>query len=184
LSQALGYGIKRSCQPMDGSTQKWLPLMVGAEVGALPEQSVADLETDGGPMPGARPCIPCQGDDPPPDPPDGLAPSGDLLLHMESSLALPSELALQEIYLRVGARIYELAPMEGSAAAFRQAFAAGDLDRVHILGLAGLAGPQDQLSVVFLVTHDGSLPAWDAIPIAVYDPGSSPCDESLMRETL
>jgi hypothetical protein len=52
------------------------------------------------------------------------------------------------------------------------------------MGLAGLAGPYDQLSVVFLVTLDGSPPAWDAIPIAVHDPTDSPCDESLIRETL
>jgi hypothetical protein len=102
---------------------------------------------------------------------------------MEFSLALPVELALQEIYLRAGARIYELVPMEGTAAAFRHAFATGDLDRVHIMGLAGLAGPYDQLSVVFLVTLDGSPPAWDAIPIAVHDPTDSPCDEAVLKET-
>lgn len=184
VSRALGRRVKRACRTGDGSTETWLPLAVGAEVTALPEQSVVDLETDGGPLPGTRPCIPCQGDDPPPEPPDGLTPTGDLLLHMGSSLALPSELALHEVYLRAGPRVYELVPLEGSAAVFRQRFASGDLDELHISGLAGLAGPQDQLSVVFLVSHDGSPPVWDAVPIAVYDPGDSSCEDSVLREGL
>jgi hypothetical protein len=181
MRHAMGTEYRSACWISRPETRRTLAL--GPAVPALPALSVVDLASDSGPLPGSRPCIPCEGDTPPPPPPpDSYAATGDLLLDLQASSPLPDGMSLDDLWLRAGQGIYELVPMDGGYGDFLQRFAAGDLEQLVIAGIDNVAGPQDQVSLVLIVTAGDSPRVWDAIPIAVHNPRGDACEGPLSME--
>jgi len=183
IAHARGDTLEPSCWTAPPEARR--AVAIGAEVLSLPDLSVVDLDTDSGPMPGSRPCIPCQADEPPPPPPTDLfAPSGDLLLNLQASVPLPKELVLHEAYLRAGPKVYQLVPFDGTVEQFLEDLGTGQLEQVLVTGLDGVAGPGDQLSLVFTMSVGGSPDVWDAVPIAVHSVDKEPsCDGVIVKGT-
>lgn len=184
IGRATGVKLEPSCWTAAPEARR--AVEIGSPVSALPDLSVADLDADHGPLPGSRPCIPCQGDEPPPPPPkDLLAAGGDLLLNLQASLPLPADLVLHQVYLRAGSRVYQLVPLAGTPAELHDDLGAGRLEQLLIVGLTGVVGPQEQLSLVLTMSYADSPEVWDSVPIAVHSLKTvNECDDTPIKGGL
>ena len=125
----------------------------------LPERSVLYAEDGNGPQPGVRPCLPCGGE----GSPEGMPESpGTVLVDLSFSSALPSQMELVAVFLRVGKAVYAF---DGSREpSLLAAMAAGELESLAFSEVGGLFLPGEQPSL-HLVINIGGLAYWHEVPL-------------------
>jgi hypothetical protein len=125
-----------------------------------PEHSVLHADSGYSPQPGVDPCVPCSGGPPERDVEDG---GEDLTLDLSSSGALPPQMELVCLFLRIGKAVYAF---EGSCDPTVIApFAAGNLTSLTFSAIdGGLLATGEQPSL-FLVVNVGGPSYWHEVPI-------------------
>lgn len=156
LDRAMG-AVPISFQPGGGPT-----LQLTGPAPARPGLSLLYADDGNGPLPGVDPCVPCRGNGRQADGPQGLEGPATVVVDLSSSGALPSQMKLKAVWLRVADAFYafDLSYDSGLLAAV----AAGGLDSVVLSGVGGLF-PIDQQPSLALVIDVGGLSYWHEIPI-------------------
>lgn len=125
----------------------------------LPERSVLYADDGNSPQPGVRPCLPCIGEGSPEGTPES---AGKVLVDLSFSSALPSQMELVAVFLRVGRAVYAF---DGSRdPALLAAIAAGQLESLAFSEVGDIFLPGEQPSL-HLVINIGGLAYWHEVPL-------------------